>query len=72
MEQSFWKMLHKQIIYVTQQVLSVKIFFMATITIFYHMRAQPFDWVFVTLVGMLLAFREGKELLAIWKGNSAT
>lgn len=53
--------------YLLGALLSVKIILLVMITLFYYWRSQPFDWVFVVLVGMLVAFREAKELLAIWK-----
>ena len=58
-------------IYFIGQAFSVKVFFLSVITYAYVLLGQPFDWVYVSLVGMLVAFREAKELLTIWKGNNA-
>jgi hypothetical protein len=71
MKQSFLTTLKDRVQYFIHQGLSVKIFFLSLITFLYCYLGQQFDWVYVVLVAMLLAFREGKELLVIWKGNNA-
>ena len=72
MKESFLNMLNRRIQYFIGQAFSVKLFFLTLVTLVYYTNHQAFDWVFVALVGMLLAFREGKELLAIWKGSGAS
>jgi hypothetical protein len=71
MGQTFWEMLKRRISYFIEQGFSVKVFLLSFITACYFATGQPFDWVYVTLVALLIAFREGKELLAIWKGNGS-
>ena len=72
MKESFINMLNRRIHYFIEQFFSVKLFFLTLVTLIYYNNNQAFDWVFVALVGMLLACREGKELLAIWKGSGAS
>jgi len=67
MNSPFIIMLKSRFQYFIHQGLSVKIFFLSLITFLYCYLGQQFDWVYVTILTMLLAFREGKELLLIWK-----
>jgi len=69
MKPPFITTLKDRLQYFIHQGLSVKIFFLSLITFLYVYLGQQFDWVYVTILCMLLAFREGKELLLIWKNG---
>lgn len=71
MNLTFWQLLQTRTAYFIAQAFSVKIFFLGLITFLYCYLGQQFDWVYVTILTMLLAFREGKELLLIWKKGDA-
>jgi hypothetical protein len=71
MKMSLFDTVRTRTIYFIGQAFSVKVFFMSVVTYCYCLRGIPFDWVYVALMGMLVAFREAKELLAIWRGGTS-
>lgn len=64
------KMIRARVCYLIEQILSIKILiFLGILALYWNLKLTP-DWVFATILGMLVAFREAYNLIQAWRGNT--